>query len=89
MLADRVGRPSRRLAARRVNPFDQPVRVLTEARIRALRPRKTASDIRDKNLGGFGVRVLPSDRKRFFIHCQHRGERVWKIACRSVRRSRV
>ena len=23
--------------------------------------------------------MLPSDRKRFFIHCQHRGERVWKI----------
>ena len=28
---------------------------------------------------GFGVRVLPSGRKRFFVHCQHRGERVWKI----------
>ena len=52
---------------------------LTEARVRALRPRKTAYDIRDGKLLGFGVRVLPSDRKRFFIHCQHRGERVWKI----------
>ena len=52
---------------------------LTDARIRALRPRKIAYDIRDGKLGGFGVRVLPSGRKRFFVHSQHRGERVWKI----------
>ena len=53
--------------------------ILTEARIRALKPRKTAYDIRDGKLAGFGVRVLPSGRKRFFVHCQRRGERVWKI----------
>ena len=41
---------------------------------RALRPRKTAYDVRDGQLRGFGVRVLPSGRKRFFVHCQHRGE---------------
>ena len=35
--------------------------------------------IRDGKLRGFGLRVLPSGRKRFFIHCQHRGERVGKI----------
>ena len=52
---------------------------LTDARVRALRPRKTAYDTRDGNLKGFGVRVLPSGRKRFFVHCQHRGERIWKI----------
>ena len=52
---------------------------LTEARIAALKPRKTAYDIRDGRLKGFGVRVLPSGRKRFFVHCQHRRERVWKI----------
>ena len=52
---------------------------LTEARVRALRPRKTVYDIRDGKLAGFGVRVLPSGRKRFFIHCQHQGERKWKI----------
>ena len=51
----------------------------TEARVRALKPRKTAYDLRDIELRGFGVRVLPSGGKRFFIHCQHRGERVWKI----------
>ena len=52
---------------------------LTDARIRALKPRKSAYDLRDGKLGGFGVRVLPSGGKRFFVHCQHRGERVWKI----------
>ena len=52
---------------------------LTAARVTALRPRKAAYDTRDSKLTGFGVRVLPSGRKRFFIHCQHRGERVWRI----------
>ena len=52
---------------------------LTDARVRALRPRKTARDVRDGKLKGFGVRVLPSGRKRFFVHCQHDGKRVWKI----------
>ena len=52
---------------------------LTAARIKALGPRKTTRDIRDTRLRGFGVRVMPSGRKRFFIQCQHRGERVWKI----------
>ena len=53
--------------------------ILTDARIRALRPRKSAYDIRDGKLEAFGVRMLPSGRKRFFVHSQHRGERVWKI----------
>ena len=53
--------------------------ILTDARVKALRPRKTAFDIRDGKLRGFGIRVLPSGRKRFFVHCQHRGERIWKI----------
>ncbi len=52
---------------------------LTAARVTALRPRKSAYDTRDSKLTGFGVRVSPSGRKCFFIHCQHRGERVWKI----------
>lgn len=51
----------------------------TDARIRALKPRRSARDIRDSKLRGFGVRVLPSGRKRFFVHCQHEGRRVWKI----------
>ena len=52
---------------------------LTAARIEALRPRKTSCDIRDARLRGFGVRVTPTGRKRFFIQCQHCGERIWKI----------
>ena len=53
--------------------------ILTDARVKALRPRRTAYDIRDGKLKGFGLRVLPSGRKRFFVHSQHRRERVWKI----------
>lgn len=52
---------------------------LTEARVKALRPRKIPYDTRDQKLRGFGVRVLPSGRKRFFVHCQHCGKRMWKI----------
>ena len=56
-----------------------PSTALTDARVLALKPRNTTRDVRDARLKGFGVRVLPSGRKRFFVHCQHRGERVWKI----------
>ena len=52
---------------------------LTESRIKALKPRRNARDIRDARLRGFGVRVLPSGRKCYFIQRQHLGERVWKI----------
>ena len=52
---------------------------LTDARVTALRPRKSAYDTRDGKLKGFGVRVLTSGRIRFFVHCQHHGERIWKI----------
>ena len=55
-----------------------PRTILTDARVRALRPRKTVRDVRDGRLRGFGVRVSASGRKRFFIQCQHRGERIWK-----------
>ena len=56
-----------------------PGTTLTEARVKALEPRKSVREVRDGKLRGFGVRVSPSGRKRFFIHCQHRGERIWKI----------
>ena len=52
---------------------------LTDARIGALVPRKTPYERRDARLRSFGVRVTPSGRKRFFVQCQHRGERVWKF----------
>ena len=51
---------------------------LTQARIKALRPRKTARDVRDADLKGFGVRVYPTGRRCFFIHSQHEGKRVWR-----------
>ena len=65
-------------AATETGRGEMPRTDLTDARVRALKPRKTAYDIRDGKLRGFGLRVLPSGGKRFFVHCQHRGERVWK-----------
>ncbi len=56
-----------------------PRTTLTAARVAALRPRKTSYDVRDTELRGFGVRVMPAGGKRFFVQRQHRGERVWKI----------
>ena len=52
---------------------------LTDARVKAFKARKAAYDIRDAKLRGFGVRVLPSGAKRFFLHIQYRGQRVWNI----------
>ena len=52
---------------------------LTERRVDSLKPRKSAFDIRDRELKGFGIRVLPSGAKRYFIHSQNQGRRVWKI----------
>ena len=53
-------------------PKNHPLRL----HIKALEPRPSTYDIRDAKLAGFGVRVLPSGAKRFFIHPQHRGEHV-------------
>ena len=52
---------------------------LSDARVKALRPRPSTYDIRDAELRSFGVRVLPSGARRFFIHIQHRGQRIWKM----------
>ena len=52
---------------------------LSDARVKALQSRPSTYDIRDAKLRGFGVRVLPSGAKRFFIHTQHRGQRIWKL----------
>ena len=56
-----------------------PKTALSEARVKALVPRTSAYDIRDATLKGFGVRVLPSGAKRFFVHVQHQRQRVWRI----------
>ena len=52
---------------------------LTQRRVDSLRPRKTVRTVRDAELKGYGVRIMPSGAKRYFIHSQHRGHRVWKI----------
>ena len=52
---------------------------LTERRVVALKPRRSAYDVRDRDLKGFGVRVLPSGAMRYFIHSQHDGQRAWKL----------
>ena len=51
---------------------------LSRNRVEALEPRKSPYDIRDAELKGFGLRVLPSGAKRYFIHSQHEGRRLWK-----------
>lgn len=52
---------------------------LTPSRIAALKPGARAYDIRDGKLPGFGVRVMAGGAKRYFIHSQHRGKRIWQI----------
>ena len=54
------------------------VRRLTDARIKALKPGKSTRQVRDTALKGFGVRILPSGKKRYFIHTQRDGKRIWK-----------
>ena len=52
---------------------------LDQTRVQRLKPGRSAYDVRDRTLKGFGVRVLPSGGKRYFIHSQYRGRRVWKM----------
>ena len=51
---------------------------LDQRRVDALKPRKSVCDVRDRDLKGFGLRVWPSGKKRYFVHSQHGGRRVWK-----------
>ena len=52
---------------------------LDQRRVDKLKPRKAAYDVRDRDLKGFGMRILPSGARRYFIHSQHQGRRFWKI----------
>ena len=54
-------------------------RALTQTRVDALKPRGTVRNLRDGALRGFGVRILPSGGKRFFVHTQKDGKRIWKM----------
>ena len=56
-----------------------PNNALSEARVKALLPCASACDTRNAKLRGFGVRVLPWDAGRYFLHTQHRGERAWRL----------
>ena len=53
-----------------------PTMHLDQRRADALRPRRTAYDIRDRDLRGFGIRVRPSGRRTWFVHIRCDGERV-------------
>ena len=52
-------------------------RRLTQRLIDTLKPGKSVREIRDTELRGFGVRILPSGRKRYFVHAQSNGKRTW------------
>ena len=39
---------------------------LTQRRVDALAPRRAVNDVRDTQLKGYGVRVMPSGAKRHF-----------------------
>ena len=57
---------------------------LNQRRVDALKPREASYDVRDSDLKGFGVRILPSGRKRYFVHSQRDGRRVWKIVGKDI-----
>ena len=50
---------------------------LTQRRVDRLNPRRSIYHLRDTELRGFGVRILTSGVKRYFIQSQHQGVRTW------------
>lgn len=50
---------------------------LNQYRVDRLKPRSSTYDIRDTALKGFGIRILPSGRKRYFLQTQYEGRRRW------------
>ena len=50
---------------------------LNQHRVDHLKPRNSTYDIRDIDLKGFGVRILPSGKKSYFLQTQHEGRRRW------------
>ena len=53
-------------------------RRLTQRLVDTIKPGKSVFEFRDTELRGFGVRILPSGRKRFFVHAQCNGKRTWR-----------
>ena len=54
-----------------------PTSRLTQRRIDALKPCRRTCDLRDTEIKGSDVRILPSGRRRYFLHSQVDGDRVW------------
>ena len=54
-----------------------PNRRLTQSLIDALDPDGSVRDVRDTELRGFGVRIMPSGRKSYFVHAQSGMQRRW------------
>ena len=50
---------------------------LNQYRVDRLKPRNSTYDIRDTDLKGFGIRILPSGKKSYFLQTQHEGQRRW------------
>ena len=50
---------------------------LNQHRVDRLKPRNSTYDIRDTDLKGFGIRILPSGKKSYFLQTQHERQRRW------------
>ena len=50
---------------------------LNQSRVDRLKARNSTYDIRDTDLKGFGIRILPSGKKSYFLQTQHEGRRRW------------
>ena len=52
-------------------------RRLAQRLIDTLKPGRSVREVRDTELRGFGVRILPSGLRRYFVHAQNNGRRTW------------
>ena len=52
---------------------------LNQSRVDRLKPQNSTYDIRDTDLKGFGIRVLPSGKKSYFLQTQYDGQRPWTV----------
>ena len=50
---------------------------LKQSRVDRLKPQNSTYDIRDTDLKGFGIRILPSGKKSYFLQTQYEGRRRW------------